>query len=64
MAIDTAATLRALAQTCRSLARSSTTPGAADSLNEIARDYTEQAERADEVEAKARVVPGESPAKH
>jgi hypothetical protein len=41
-----AASLRALAQQCRTLARSVTTPGAARSLLEMAEEYELKAEQA------------------
>ena len=48
-----AASLRALAQQCRSLARGVTTPGAARSLQEMAADYERQADEAAAREAEA-----------
>jgi hypothetical protein len=48
-----AATLRALAQQCRSLARGVTTPGAARSLQEMAATYEKQADEAAGREAEA-----------
>jgi hypothetical protein len=45
--------LRAMACKCRSLARGVSTPGLAESLGEIARDYEAKAERAAAAEGSA-----------
>lgn len=51
------ASLRALAQQCRTLARSVTTPGAARSLLEMAEEYELKAAQASEREAEAAPPP-------
>ena len=50
--------LRALAQQCRSLAKGVSTPGVAESLAEMARDYERKAERAAAREGPAAVAIG------
>jgi hypothetical protein len=51
---ESAASLRTLARECRALAGHASVEDVAASLNEIARDYDRQAERADKAEARTR----------
>jgi hypothetical protein len=54
--------LKALAQKCRSLAKGVSTPGVAETLSEMARDYEVKAEQAEARFASAVAAPG-SPAR-
>ncbi len=55
--------LRALARRCRSMAKGVSTPGVAQTLDEMARDYEKKAEAAARAEPMPSVMPAPEPPK-